>query len=823
MKYTDLLALLALTALCAGCPEDDPTPQLADADIDATGEDVGVDAADTETEADAEDPVELRIRPDTIRLAEGNDLSIRVYDGFDKLEIAEVELTTSDAAIAQVSAEGLVHAVSAGTFEVIARYEGAEARIDGEVVAPRWVDVDVSTRHTCALDATGQVFCAGGFEADGEFEMSPRRTEGKLVALDHEEAFTDIALAFRTVCALDTSGRPWCRGRRLRTADDDGPTVYSNSFELVGTPSQVAFTQLVAGEGHFCALSDASKVWCWGANFYKQLGDARLSELPSPVALPGTMASVTAGGWHTCALTTEGRTFCWGANRGGQLGLGHQYGPKSPGLIAFDYRFDKLAAGRMHTCGLQGTDVYCWGYNGSYQVGTDRGTIWWEPTHAGTTNVTSVFAAHQSTCALRADGQAICWGQNDQGQLGDDEFLDRQTPRPIEGAAFSHLAMSATHSCGLTLDGELRCWGFDAAGSLAVGRQTIFEEPQRVDARGGSVDAGSLHTCRVVDETVECWGSNLQAQFGNGRYNSSSRPTAMTSGWRDVAAGSSTSCGVKDDELFCWGVEYDRELGMDDDFNVVIAPTRNNFTQVPDRLEITYSSVMVQSGDETYWWGAGHTINDVQAVVEGASASEHQYFGLDAPTVGGEHGCGLRRGSDGVVHCWGEQTLRGDPQQDSSYSHVAYPVDSQARFDALAAGRNHTCGLTTDDKLMCWGRVIPGAGLAETPTEVNSAVTLETLYGGGTYFGCGLDAAGKAYCWGKNFSGALGDGTSQDRAEPTPVAGDLTFRELTLGGNHACGVTIDDEVYCWGDNGYGQLGIGGRLFYAEPQPVVTAP
>jgi hypothetical protein len=34
---------------------------------------------------------------------------------------------------------------------------------------------------------------------------------------------------------------------------------------------------------------------------------------------------------------------------------------------------------------------------------------------------------------------------------------------------------------------------------------------------------------------------------------------------------------------------------------------------------------------------------------------------------------------------------------------------------------------------------------------------------------CGMTAQGIAYCWGRNAWGEIGDGTTTDRATPTPV------------------------------------------------------
>jgi alpha-tubulin suppressor-like RCC1 family protein len=68
-----------------------------------------------------------------------------------------------------------------------------------------------------------------------------------------------------------------------------------------------------------------------------------------------------------------------------------------------------------------------------------------------------------------------------------------------------------------------------------------------------------------------------------------------------------------------------------------------------------------------------------------------------------------------------------------------------------------------------------------------------------------LTDTGSAYCWGGNAQGQLGDGTTEERPDPTPVQGGLQFQALAAG-SHTCGLTTDGAIYCWGKNGRGQLG-----------------
>jgi len=69
----------------------------------------------------------------------------------------------------------------------------------------------------------------------------------------------------------------------------------------------------------------SGSVYCWGNNASGQAGDGtkeyafeavKVEGLPEPAAEVKTTADTT------CALLTNGKVFCWGANYYGQLGNG---------------------------------------------------------------------------------------------------------------------------------------------------------------------------------------------------------------------------------------------------------------------------------------------------------------------------------------------------------------------------------------------------------------------------------------------------------------------------------------------------------------------
>ncbi len=796
--------------------------------------DIGVDAPDTAPDAA---PQPVRVQPDPLRLAVGNQVHVRVRVGSQSVDLDQVTLQTTPAGIADISADGALLGVSAGSFDLVVGVDGREVSVPGEIVEPRWTDLAVYDNLTCALDAQGQIYCAGAIEFSDTFKGNYRRSFGELHALVAPQHFNALAVNGIAVCALDQQGQIWCRGQRWEPSTDGGDT-YDNDFKPVEPAGAVRFTQIVAGDAHFCALSDQGRVYCWGLNGDEQLGDDDFNlQRIRAVDLPSGITSLAAGDGHNCALGPNRRAYCWGNNDGGQLGTGNRYGPELPAPTVFDDRFDQLAAGRNHTCGMRDGKVYCWGLNQEYQLGFDRRAhdpyFQFDPKAAGTLNITKIVAARQSTCALNKWGQVVCWGDNIQDELGG-EPTEAQTPARASQIRFADIALSGTHACGLTLDGQMRCWGMDRCGALAVGRQVSFATPQLVDAQGGTLAAGGKHTCRVADGTLSCWGDNYQFQFGDGSLRSAGAPRVLSTGWSDVAAGATVSCGLKDDAAYCWGIGYDWELGTRQQYDGSSSPNKVLGVHAgATDIEATGRSVLVRypaPARPLLWGGGVHTTTPLSALIPGADATQNQFFDLIAASPGSFHGCGLREETQdpplqypaGHVHCWGDDpALLGDP----SYGRRVFdavPVASDKMFHAVAAGARHTCALSVDGELFCWGELFADQGLLDTPTQVTTDAALQTLAGGGGHFGCGLTGDGKAYCWGRNTSGTLGDGTFTDRDEPVALAGAIQFRTLALGANHACGVAVDDKVYCWGDNSVGQLGIGAQLYYQTPQQVVVS-
>ena len=68
---------------------------------------------------------------------------------------------------------------------------------------------------------------------------------------------------------------------------------------------------------------------------------------------------------------------------------------------------------------------------------------------------------------------------------------------------------------------------------------------------------------------------------------------------------------------------------------------------------------------------------------------------------------------------------------------------------------------------------------------------------------------GGAICWGFNFSGEVGDGSSNDRYSPVHVFGLYTgVKIIDASTEHTCAIDINGSYKCWGSNDVGQIGDG---------------
>ena len=193
---------------------------------------------------------------------------------------------------------------------------------------PRVIDAGLGVAHTCALDASGVVWCWGangaGQLGDGTFDVrsSPSFVRGLTVPA------TAIAAGDRHTCAATDDGA-WCWGWNARGQLGIGAACAEGDEECAERPlpERVRFdgpVDDVSAGSEFSCLRSGGEVWCWGANDVGQLGRGSRGSSAGPVrvlAIDDAIA-ISCGANHACAILGDGRVMCWGRNAQGQLGDG---------------------------------------------------------------------------------------------------------------------------------------------------------------------------------------------------------------------------------------------------------------------------------------------------------------------------------------------------------------------------------------------------------------------------------------------------------------------------------------------------------------------
>jgi alpha-tubulin suppressor-like RCC1 family protein len=357
-----------------------------------------------------------------------------------------------------------------------------------------------------------------------------------------------------------------------------------------GSPAST-FVSVTAGSAHFCGLDSTGDIYCWGDGQWGQLGDGgTASSALKPVRVQSFQhfRQVVAGATHTCALTDGGYPYCWGTDFSGVMAdatvrerCNGSPCATRPMPVAIGFRFDSLAAGFEHMCGLRDSIAYCWGRNDAGQLGASgRMTICdglacreSPAAVAGSLRFSSLVTRGTHTCGI-ASGTLWCWGSNAYGQISPDiAIASTSTPLAVsERGEFTQVSAAGVYTCGVTRAGRVDCWGANDRGRL--GASDARDHRGVVKAPDGErfvrVSAGGTHTCALTTSGgAYCWGSNIDGRLGGETMQSCGGlpcsdapvrvgvPVALT----DIASGAEMTCATaRDGSIYCWGGAAHREV-----------------------------------------------------------------------------------------------------------------------------------------------------------------------------------------------------------------------------------------------------------------------
>lgn len=707
--------------------------------------------------------------------------------------------------------------LSACTFEV----NGTPGDDDVAKAQACSTSIGAGYRHSCAIDDAGAAWCWGrndyGQIGDGTTDDRVKPT----AVTASGTAFTQISGGVNHTCAVAKDGTAWCWGR-----NDDGQlgnAQVSDSHVPVQVRDLKGVAQIVTGAKHSCARDEGGKVTCWGNSELGQLGVNGSSNVPTPLSLPVPAMALAASAYVTCIIDSAGAAWCWGANDRGQLGVGTTTQSEAPTQLlgAGGSGLVDVAIGDRFVCVLSSAGVVsCTGSNERGQlgrVGDDSTTL--VPVLLPVP-AKHIAAGDQFACAIAEDKRAWCWGYNGDSQLTEQRSEQRTVPVLTTFTNVDQLAAGGGHVCARA-GAAVQCAGYNGTGQLGNGRRTTQASAQPVPALHmvTSVAPGWGHTCASrADGKVLCWGNNDVGQLGDGQWERRGTPQEVpgVADVKRVVSGGGHACALGNDgAVACWGANDHGQLG--DGSRV----TRGVVSPVSLPVKATQ---LIAGGGHTCALGANGLVycwgrNDVGQV--GNNQPEHddafaptQVVMLSGVTglAGGEyHTCAIT--GNRTVACWGYNGFGQLGNGDQTSKDVPVAVLGASNIDQLASFGNSTCAhVMTDNSILCWGAGNSGQigdgnySHRSTPTKVLGLQASQVAAGG--YFACATKLDRSVACWGAGYIGQLGAGKYEGATAPTSVLNLAMVREVAAGDEHACAILENGDLSCWGDGREGELGDG---------------
>lgn len=335
----------------------------------------------------------------------------------------------------------------------------------------------------------------------------------------------------------------------------------------------------------------------------------------------------------------------------------------------------------------------------------------------------SLGVGPRSSCAVLADESLWCWGDGDDGLLGGDSGPG--PVRVLEAAGLSQVMVGHARVCFLADEG-LRCFG-----DLGYGRDPVRTAPTAVPGVEGvsQFALADEHLCFVgVDGRARCVGT--QSRAGDGARANRPSNTLATSA-QSVSAGLHHSCALVGGGVQCWGVANGRLGGA----NV------------------------------RYYTESARPVPDLAGV---RSISTHG---------SGSQTCALL--ADDEIRCWG---LTSNTNRHGHYALVSEtPLPLEPVGEAVASvvtGLMQVFAITDSGVVYRYMSQEPVSeeepnGRSRMHTSYGSAVRLElpavSTIGVGLAHTCALTQEGAVLCWGLGGGGRLGNGTNGSLSTPTRV------------------------------------------------------
>ncbi|MDB6035816.1 MAG: regulator of chromosome condensation, partial [Verrucomicrobiales bacterium] len=533
-----------------------------------------------------------------------------------------------------------------------------------------------------------------------------------------------------------------------------------------------AFKIVAVGGRVICALDAAGQAYCWGDNFFGQLGNGTTTGATTPQATSTSLrfTSIATGYDFACGVTTGSTVACWGLNSQGSIGNGTTTNQLTPLVVSGITGALDVQAGEFHACARTSADFYCWGANFSGQVGD--GTFTSPRTTPAKTAVgitpVGIAAFSRSSSCVSTTKQLYCWGSS--YSIGDGTGATRTIPTAVQ-------------------------WPESAAGDPAM---PVAVTPQSLTAAAGTPQVVTVLVRNAIGTALPGVTVNFVVTSGGGSVTVASVVTdasgRASSAWN--LAGSTGTVGTLEARVA--NIPTLVFTGTVGSVSGSMSITGGNNQFLPDYFG-TAGGLQVKVEDGSSNPVAGATVTFTAASGSGTVATAAVNTAADGTASNFTWTTPLVSGTDYTL----QASVPGLSPVTFTARRLAYYNNGASNLGSAL------CRLTTAGAAYCWGgnaqgQVGDGSNTNRTaPTAVAGGLTFTALAKGSQGFhNCALTSGGTAYCWGANEAGQLGNGTQANSNVPVAVSGGLAFSSLSTGALSTCGITTANALYCWGWGGY---------------------
>ena len=401
----------------------------------------------------------------------------------------------------------------AGRTDALCSYPGGSCGAGSSCSGVNVIDSGTCSTGACITSAAHP--CVGGFVCSGSACEISCSTDADCLpdyfchaGLCHRDAKA-VAVSYDHACVLLVDGTVRCWGTLVPAPASSTPVV---------VPGLSGVTKISIAQDYDLALLSDGTVRQWGS---VTTAAQTISIVTNPTVIPNinTAVGISAGSTVNCAILANKLAQCWGYNTLGALGNGNSTTIFSANPVTVANLMSVTAvssSGDFFSCAIEGGGVQCWGRNDIGQLGNQTSgnsslpVIAVFPGLPTTAIAVSVSHGGDHACAIQSTGAVFCWGSNGTGQLGDGTMTSRASPVMVGGVSGgSALALGDNHTCVLLNDGTVKCWGLNMFGELGNGLTMDSPTPQTVSLGGKAIaiEAGANSSCAVLSSgAVVCWG-----------------------------------------------------------------------------------------------------------------------------------------------------------------------------------------------------------------------------------------------------------------------------------------------------------------------------